>query len=379
MCVAVIKKAGSPLPDAETLKLCWEANRDGAGMAYRVPGGIRILKGFMTLESFLHAFREHYYEMKDTDCFFHFRIATAGGVYSGMTHPFPVSNKSDGLKSTDIVASKVMMHNGILPLRPRSADWSDSAELSAILAEKYKSVEQEALLLTNATLNSSNKVAVMDSEGIRTYGPWTEHKGLLFSNMLWEYHQEFRTRWPSSWWDDDDEEDMRRERSFRWQDPLYCPGYKEGSDEDWMSYARIKIGTNDVVQRAGKYEDYRVVTLEDSDNMTQEMTDLLGEVLSSVCPRCGRTLSFHRDDKTLGEGLRACHHCSLLFCVVSEYDEVYQRCPVCGEWQGLTVNETDYETEFECFDCGCTWVEDRDISSYIPELKEKEKEKLCAY
>lgn len=369
MCVAVIKKAGSPLPDAETLKLCWEANQDGAGMAFKVPGGIRILKGFMTLESFIHAFRMHYDEMKDVDCFFHFRIATAGGVYSGMTHPFPVSDKSDELKATDIVAPEIMMHNGILPLKPRSADWSDSAELSAVLFEKCKTKEQEALLLTNHTLNSSNKIAVMDSEGVRTFGPWVEHKGLLFSNMIWQYHQEFQTHWPSGW----DSESYYPGRSSR-------AIFKRSEDyDDELSFACIKPGTNAVVRRGGQYKTYTVVTLKDSEYTLNDEWDLIGDVWDHVCPRCGGILDTAHTDKTLGPNLYACHHCSLIFCVVSETDEVYQECPVCGAWEGIAMYSDDYETEYECFDCGCTWKEDRELSSYIPELKKKEEKELCAF
>lgn len=190
MCVAVIKPENVDIPSSDVFKKCWESNPHGAGFAYPTEKGVHILKGFMGFDAFMKSVDQHKKDMKGKPCFFHFRIATAGGVYAGMTHPFPVSNRAKSLKSTDIYAPQIFMHNGVIQVTPRAKDWSDSAEVAAMIyeAESRKMQLPDILAGMKPLLGLTNRVATMDASGkVLTEGTWEEKDGIKYSNMFWEY------------------------------------------------------------------------------------------------------------------------------------------------------------------------------------------------
>lgn len=103
MCV-IIHKPKNAIVSQETLTKCWSANPHGAGFMYASNGFLKVVKGLMTLDSFLQAYKEH--ELAEKEVVIHFRLASAGEVVPGLTHPFWVFD--DGEKEQDLA----FVHNG---------------------------------------------------------------------------------------------------------------------------------------------------------------------------------------------------------------------------------------------------------------------------
>lgn len=86
MCITIWKPENITLYD-NALKNCWDGNPDGAGFMYAEDGKVHIVKGLMTYEAFLAAYKPH--ELRAA--VLHFRISTHGKVDEANTHPFQVT------------------------------------------------------------------------------------------------------------------------------------------------------------------------------------------------------------------------------------------------------------------------------------------------
>ena len=108
MCVAIYKPKGIKAPSIETLKKCWDANPDGAGLAWRTSGKypVHIEKGFMTWKEFVSYWTSLNFANYDDDMFIHFRITTHGGTCPSNTHPFPIAD-NDTLLGAHLVGHNV--------------------------------------------------------------------------------------------------------------------------------------------------------------------------------------------------------------------------------------------------------------------------------
>ena len=86
MCIAIYGLKGTEVPTEDILRTCFVNNSDGAGFCFNADNGkVQIVKGFMTWESFISAFREYdeKYKFKDRGLLIHFRIATHGSTNPG--------------------------------------------------------------------------------------------------------------------------------------------------------------------------------------------------------------------------------------------------------------------------------------------------------
>ena len=90
MCIAIVKPAGKAI-SKDTFKECFVSNPDGAGFAYSDNGGIKLVKGLMTLEAFNAAYDAHNVEARSA--LIHFRITTRGTNGPDNTHPFMSGDK----------------------------------------------------------------------------------------------------------------------------------------------------------------------------------------------------------------------------------------------------------------------------------------------
>lgn len=162
----------------------WEANPDGAGLAWVESGNVLVRKGLMRKADFHSA-----YEHVEIQHVAHFRIATVGDKSAELTHPFEVSDESaNRLRSTGKRA--VLFHNGhengmmeqlvnhcvSRGIRIPDGEWSDSrviAMLSATLGKNY-------LLLLKS------KFATVSTRGIRMVGDFRREDGVLVSNLFWK-------------------------------------------------------------------------------------------------------------------------------------------------------------------------------------------------
>ncbi len=167
MCVILIGKVSEI--KRVGLENAWTCNPDGAGIAYPDgKGGVRTIKGMMTLEALLDALKS---VSRSTKVALHLRLATHGSVNQSNTHPFPIGR-----------SGSVLMHNGILSAFGRSGDRgvSDSADFARLLGEIKDPKDRERLLSTVGGMFTQ-----IDSRGIKTFGSrsWVQiSRGVVASN-----------------------------------------------------------------------------------------------------------------------------------------------------------------------------------------------------
>jgi len=85
MCV-IVRKPKNVSVSIETLRNCWQSNKDGAGFMYAENGKLIFKKGLMTFKSFLTEYRAC--NPLGKEILIHFRFATHGAVANEQTHPF---------------------------------------------------------------------------------------------------------------------------------------------------------------------------------------------------------------------------------------------------------------------------------------------------
>lgn len=135
MCVIAICEK-NVRPSLVQRRQMWDANKDGAGIAWvskAKRGGVRFIKGLMTFEEFEAAYAT---VPVDVEAVLHFRISTVGGTSRALTHPFVVSEKSP-LALTGRVPG-VWFHNG------HWSEW-ESALLQSTLSTPGGSVPEGRL------------------------------------------------------------------------------------------------------------------------------------------------------------------------------------------------------------------------------------------
>ena len=127
MCVIAVKPANVAMIDNKTIENMWYNNDDGAGFMY--PTHVKIKKGYMTLrlKKALKALEKEIDTVK-TPIVLHFRIGTSGGNIAANTHPFPVSENLAALQKTHLTAPLAVAHNGVIDIKPRKKDISDTME-----------------------------------------------------------------------------------------------------------------------------------------------------------------------------------------------------------------------------------------------------------
>lgn len=118
MCIIVLKPAGRELPSDDIFRKCFNANRDGSGIAISRPdeGIVHVRKGYMSWNDFYSAYQALKIRKEDA-AMFHFRLATSGGTNPENCHPFPIyyeHDKKEALKLTSYRAPIVVTHNGVL-------------------------------------------------------------------------------------------------------------------------------------------------------------------------------------------------------------------------------------------------------------------------
>lgn len=184
MCVIAV--ATKKAVHADDLTRMAVVNDDGAGVAYRRDGRVYWKKG-LTLEECL--------TLSPTLPFphiWHFRLASCGGKYPELTHPFPfdLSPELEGDREDG-----VLFHNGhwngwetawMMATLVAGADrlppgrWSDSRVMAFMYSMAPASIQ---------LLPATNKLVVFTPEDIVYYGDgWThkEDEGYSYSNLTWE-------------------------------------------------------------------------------------------------------------------------------------------------------------------------------------------------
>ena len=191
MCVIVAKPKGVKMPSLDVLRRCWERNPDGAGIAYTVDDGVRIDKGYMSFEEYVDHLQDLEFDLglDERDVLLHFRIATAGGITPGMTHPFPLSASTAALRRRSQTTEVAVAHNGHIYMMPQMAGLSDTAvyiktRLSTFYGRDrrfWKSRDTMRLIAAEI----SSKMTILSPDGLRFIGEFYNIEDVYYSNVYW--------------------------------------------------------------------------------------------------------------------------------------------------------------------------------------------------
>lgn len=207
MCIIAVKPAKMPMIEEKIIENMWHNNDDGAGFMYPAHGGVKIRKGFMTLKALKKALKalDKEIDTTATPIVLHFRIGTSGGNIAANTHPFPVSENLAALQKTQLTTPLAVAHNGVIDIRPRKKDISDTMEyilsqLAPLYQLKKDFYRQEAgkKLVYNAI---QSKMAFMDAAGrISLIGKFEKDGEYYFSNSSYKSFYKSYNYWDK--WDD---------------------------------------------------------------------------------------------------------------------------------------------------------------------------------
>ena len=207
MCVIAVKPANVAMISNEIIENMWHNNDDGAGFMYPGHGGVKIRKGFMTLKSLKKALKALNKEIDTTatPIILHFRIGTSGGNIAANTHPFPVSENLAALQKTQLTTPLAVAHNGVIDIRPRKKDISDTMEyiLSQLaplyqLKKDFYRHEAGKKIVYNAI---QSKMAFMDAAGrVSLIGKFEKDGEYYFSNSSYQAYYRTYNYWDK--WDD---------------------------------------------------------------------------------------------------------------------------------------------------------------------------------
>ena len=207
MCVIAVKPANVTMIDDKIIENMWHNNDDGAGLMYPAHGGVKIKKGYMTLKSLKKALKALNKEIDTTatPIVLHFRIGTSGGNIAANTHPFPVSENLAALQKTQLTTPLAVAHNGVIDIRPRKKDISDTMEyiLSQLaplyqLKKDFYRHEAGKKIVYNAI---QSKMAFMDAAGrISLIGKFEKDGEYYFSNSSYKTYYRSYSHWNK--WDD---------------------------------------------------------------------------------------------------------------------------------------------------------------------------------
>ena len=224
MCIAIASPAGVTPPSLETLHTCWTNNSDGAGFAFPVGTGVKIMKGFMSWNDFKDAWTDFVsrYDATANSVLLHFRIATHGSRGKDMTHPFPIQYDDGALKKIEYVSDYAVIHNGIVSCVNQyrnQTGLSDTATFCKEYLTKFQKFGENWLhydsLMELIYKMIDSKMAIMDKTGfIAMTTGFEESEGNFFSNTSYKenrykYTNNYSPRYNygaySSAYDDDDD------------------------------------------------------------------------------------------------------------------------------------------------------------------------------
>lgn len=196
MCIIINKEKNISLPSKELLKKCWHLNPNGGGYMYNYENKVVIHKGFTNFEEFYSHLLEtnKQYNLVDKNLIIHFRIATSGLVDKGNCHPFPITDSTDILRSTDIVCGMAVAHNGVIHEYNHQKSLLNDTQLfikeiifNIISNAKYDFYKTNCFKKIIEKMTDGSRMIFLNGEGIAIKtGHWYKENGLFFSNLLFK-------------------------------------------------------------------------------------------------------------------------------------------------------------------------------------------------
>lgn len=198
MCVICHKPKGAKLPDASVIGSMWDTNPHGAGVMFRNGRRVRYVKGFMDKNEFMEWLEANRAALDKTECALHFRITTHGGTNPENCHPFPL-DKWTKVHALTGSCKRAFMHNGILPIEPREARLSDTAEYSI----RAKESGNAALFIKSTAefVEPDNRLCVFLPHETLLIGDWKRRyvdDGCNYSNLHFDWKNQTFTFSPTT-------------------------------------------------------------------------------------------------------------------------------------------------------------------------------------
>ena len=163
MCVIIIKPEGFNLPSEQELYYAKVCNPHGFGFVTEN----RLYKT-LNFGSFMREIKK---VKRDENCIIHFRLATHGSIKKANCHPFQKGNIA-------------FCHNGVLSIHPDGDKTDSQTAFDNILypiADAY-GIDSPELARAAKSIIGGSKFAFMQDDKIVTFGQFTSHRGLLYSN-----------------------------------------------------------------------------------------------------------------------------------------------------------------------------------------------------
>ena len=221
MCVVIVKPQGRDL-DLDTLRACWLANSDGAGIAWSENDHLYIEKGFMEWGTFKEFWKAR--SWIDVPAIVHFRIATHGAVDEDNTHPFWVfpdelAFAHNGMfsfnKESDILSDTQIFNRHVLKQLPRNFLGNAGIRL---MMEDFVGLSSKL-----AFLSKDGELSLVNEGG----GTWKDN-GCWFSNSYWEFRLSAWSR------DDRDYVDWDDEPTYKFEDGVKLAKFPAGALPPWI-------------------------------------------------------------------------------------------------------------------------------------------------
>lgn len=344
MCVIIVAEKGIKVP-MENLEKAWNANSDGAGMCYLDSGLVRIRKGFMKFDEFKQALRE---VPLNVDRMFHFRIATAGRVTPGMTHPYPVEMNLKAMYATDMRTSMACMHNGVIswcnPPLGSAASFSDSmAFIANYLYPVRKDVMDNIAIQMLISYATSSKFGIMTPNGVVRIGNFVEIDGVYYSNTSWKYNSYYPSACMSTYYQHYAPFRSESDASFKCPSPtLAAPSSRKSIqscydyDDDYCSYTGYTPKSS---HHSENVDDMIGALMEAGTDINRE--DIC--VLAFTHLETGMGLNYHDADVLL-DTLTDSFNINIYGC---DFDEMNKTLYVTVEWKDIIELPTSF--------CGASW------------------------
>lgn len=199
MCIIAAKPAGIEMPKDKYIRNMFSNNPDGAGFMYALNGRVFIEKGFMEEWRFM----DRLYELEDKyglvnlPLVMHFRITTHGGTKPENCHPFPVTDSIGMLQKLKATTDIGVAHNGIIDIRVKNKNISDTMEYIASQLSPLKravpSFYKNKDLMQMVYNAIDSKMCIMNGKGEMFFvGDFREDEGIKYSNGSYLYSFTYR-------------------------------------------------------------------------------------------------------------------------------------------------------------------------------------------
>ena len=217
MCVIAYIPKESKGIEYTDFKNMWETNPDGAGIMWiDDDGDVFFKKGYFDMFELYKDYCIIKYDY-NFECALHFRIRTSGNVDGKMCHPFIMTNKDKIITKTHGRVDTLVMHNGIINIKPHRKDFSDTAEyIERNLYPMYKKDKRFFLHYTKRRkaeieneIGFGSKLLIFCKDGVEMVGRWQKFKDYYCSNTYfdksWNYYNYKENEKKNYWdfWDDD--------------------------------------------------------------------------------------------------------------------------------------------------------------------------------